>query len=332
VNEAIRPMVTFALFAFNQEKYIREAINAALSQTYSPLEIILSDDCSSDKTFSIMQEAVVKYKGPHRIIVNRNNSNQGIGGHINTIMEMTRGELIVIAAGDDISANYRVECLVKKWAEQKFKPDLIYSKYFEMSETGLVGAMKNGGDEEKLQAAFMARHGCNPLGATTAWTRRLWTRFGEIRQDVMNEDVVLSMRAVMAGGICSSDESLVKYRIGSGISTTRFSGKERLARIRAKNTLIAKCNLLTAKSALEDIEKSERNDLMALVKVRMMEKEILYSINCASIPNIEFISRAVIAGASFKQIFRASIKHFLPKLHEFIDFFRAIKHKNLSEK
>ena len=36
--------VAFALFAYNQEQYVREAIEGAFSQTYQPLEIILSDE------------------------------------------------------------------------------------------------------------------------------------------------------------------------------------------------------------------------------------------------------------------------------------------------
>ena len=56
-----RPLVTFALFAYNQEKYIREAVEGAFSQTYEPLEIILSDDCSSGGTFEIMQEIAAEY-------------------------------------------------------------------------------------------------------------------------------------------------------------------------------------------------------------------------------------------------------------------------------
>lgn len=43
-NDAVkeeRPLVTFALFAYNQEKYIRRAVVGAFSQTYEPLEIIM---------------------------------------------------------------------------------------------------------------------------------------------------------------------------------------------------------------------------------------------------------------------------------------------------
>ena len=52
-----QPLVSFILLGYNQEKFIREAISAAFSQIYSPLEIILSDDCSLvDDTFEIMKE------------------------------------------------------------------------------------------------------------------------------------------------------------------------------------------------------------------------------------------------------------------------------------
>ena len=50
-----KPLVTFAIFSFNQEKYIHDAVQAAFNQSYSPLHIILSDDNSSDKTFSIIE-------------------------------------------------------------------------------------------------------------------------------------------------------------------------------------------------------------------------------------------------------------------------------------
>jgi glycosyltransferase involved in cell wall biosynthesis len=44
-------------------------VEGAFSQTYSPLEIILSDDCSSDRTFEIMEEMAREYQGPHLVKV-----------------------------------------------------------------------------------------------------------------------------------------------------------------------------------------------------------------------------------------------------------------------
>lgn len=107
-NVTDRPLVTFALFAYNQEDFIREAIEGAFSQTYEPLEIIFSDDCSSDRTFEIMQEMAAEYVGPHKLKVMRNKTNVGTLNHVLRVAHEATGEYIVVAAGDDISLKERV--------------------------------------------------------------------------------------------------------------------------------------------------------------------------------------------------------------------------------
>src|SRR4051794_16250166 len=98
-----RPLVTFAVFSYNQEPFIRQAVRAALDQTYARLQIVLSDDSSSDGTFDAMRQMAAEYRGDHQITLNRNDKNLGIGGHIRKLAELAKGEVIVIAAGDDIS-------------------------------------------------------------------------------------------------------------------------------------------------------------------------------------------------------------------------------------
>jgi len=110
---ADRPLVTFAVFAYNQEKYIREAVEGAFSQTYSPLEIILSDDCSSDRTFEIMEEMARRYEGPHRVVVRCEITNKGTLGHLLSASRISRGVFFVVAAGDDISLPNRTLALVE---------------------------------------------------------------------------------------------------------------------------------------------------------------------------------------------------------------------------
>lgn len=110
-----RPLVTFALFAYNQEKYIREAVEGAFSQTYEPLEIILSDDCSSDRTHAIISDMANKYNGKKKIIVNKTNINCGTLLHLNDVANIAEGKLIILAAGDDISKPERTEILVNAW-------------------------------------------------------------------------------------------------------------------------------------------------------------------------------------------------------------------------
>src|SRR3954464_9261148 len=110
-----KPLLTFFVAAFNQEAFVRHAVESALAQTYSPLEVILSDDCSSDRTFEIMQKIAAEYHGPHQVIMNRNPVRQSLGGHLNRIVAIARGELIVGAAGDDISLLDRTVAIYEAW-------------------------------------------------------------------------------------------------------------------------------------------------------------------------------------------------------------------------
>ena len=98
-TSADAPIASILLIAYNQQATIVEAIAGALAQTYSPLEIVVSDDASSDDTWAHMQHAVAGYAGPHRVVLNRNEHNLGIGAHLSRVVELSRGVLLFVAAG-----------------------------------------------------------------------------------------------------------------------------------------------------------------------------------------------------------------------------------------
>lgn len=215
-----RPLITFALFAFNQANYIQAAVLGALSQTYSPLEIILSDDCSTDQTYEIMCELTKNYNGPHNVILNRNPSNLNIGSHVNTIGHLASGEFIVMAAGDDLSMSHRTERLARRWLSLG-KPTAVLFSDFEpvdsMSKSvELRGESIFRGDYRISDLAAGAGY---VLGATAAVTRDVFTSFQPMDSDVRHEDRVLPYRAMLLGGILVLvDEKLVRYRVEGGIS------------------------------------------------------------------------------------------------------------------
>ena len=132
-----RPLMTFALFAYNQETFIREAVEGAFAQTYEPLEIILSDDCSTDRTFEIMQEMALAYRGNHDVVLNRAPRNKGLLSHIIDTCKQARGEIIVVAAGDDISYPQRVHTLVQEF-EGDSSTYCVSSGFDLMDENGAV--------------------------------------------------------------------------------------------------------------------------------------------------------------------------------------------------
>ena len=127
-----KPLVSFIIFSYKQEKFIRDAIRGALAQTYEPLEIIISDDCSPDNTFTIIEEETASYAGPHKVILNRNETNLGLPEHMNKVLKMARGEFIVENAGDDISCPHRTSVLVKRWLDKSDPVDLVCSSFEEI--------------------------------------------------------------------------------------------------------------------------------------------------------------------------------------------------------
>ena len=96
------PLVTMYVISYNQEKFAGAAVEAALLQDYPNLEIIISDDCSTDKTWDEILRIADHYHGPHKLILNRNTYNLGIGEHINRVLKMASGDIIVASAADDI--------------------------------------------------------------------------------------------------------------------------------------------------------------------------------------------------------------------------------------
>lgn len=208
-----RPLITFALFAYNQERFIAKAIQGALLQTYSPLEIILSDDCSSDRTFEIMKQLAADYQGPHTVVLNRNEKNLGLTGHINRVMEMVKGELIVVAAGDDISFPQRTEALYAAYVDSGQVAHSLYSEALRIDEAGnTLGYLENRHDPARFTLAFMAWHQVAVTGSTHAWRRDVFDVFGPIDTRVIGEDVVIPFRASLLGSIVFVDQPLVAYR------------------------------------------------------------------------------------------------------------------------
>lgn len=224
------PRVTFIVMCYNQEQYIREALEGAFSQTYEPLEILISDDCSRDRTFEIIQEMVGQYSGPHNIVCSQNETNMGIAAHLNKVNSIAKGELIVVAAGDDISLPHRTEKIVAKYIACNKEMNYFYSSAREMTVAGIMQTIvvSPGADcaSSKLRTALSPY----PLaiGATQAWARPLIDSFPRIHPDVWAEDQILGFRGVLLGKTCFIDEALVCYRVGSGISTRKkkFSVKK----------------------------------------------------------------------------------------------------------
>lgn len=208
-----KPLVSLLLITYKQEKFIAEAVASALAQTYSPLEIVLSDDCSPDGTFSIIQRLAAAYRGPHRIIPNRNPTNLGAAANLNRCWELSKGEFVVVQAGDDASYPNRVERLTSRWLDRNRPVDLVCSNYEIIDEES-----RSSGLAQKALIFIPERHlpverwRCGAAGSTASYSRTLFSKYGPMDTRVIAEDWVFSFRAWVENGLDFIPEPLVKHR------------------------------------------------------------------------------------------------------------------------
>jgi glycosyltransferase involved in cell wall biosynthesis len=213
-----RPLASVLLMAYNQQSSVRAAIEGALAQTYQPLEIIVSDDASTDGTFEAMRQAVADYRGPHTVRLNRNPANLGIGAHISRLVALSHGEMLFVAAGDDVSLPQRCEQVMQAWLAQDQRPDLIAAAMIDIDADGRRHGTIQPSDLSRYRSAadWLARPP-HVIGAAQAWTRRLFDRYGPLPSGVVGEDLIMVFRAIGSGGALTLDEPLVLYRRG-GVS------------------------------------------------------------------------------------------------------------------
>lgn len=222
------PVTSMILLACNQQSTARAAAESCLAQLGEPLEIVLSDDASGDGTFAELQAAAAAYRGPHHVRVRRNPVNLGIGAHYNQLLVETAGELLITAAGDDISVPHRAQSLRGAWEASGKRLDLMASHFIDMSLDGALGAHVKTDDLAQLTVVRWCARRPYTVGATHAFTRRLMQRFGPFIEDVWYEDQSMALRALAGGGAITLQEPLVHYRRGG---TSRWPSTHRGAQL-----------------------------------------------------------------------------------------------------
>jgi glycosyltransferase involved in cell wall biosynthesis len=207
------PLITIALFAYNQEKYITQAVESVLGQTYSPLEIIISDDCSTDNTLIIINQVAAKYKGSAKIIVNKNSTNMGTIHHVNKVVGMASSEFIVMAAGDDISTPNRTEILVNAWLDTGKSDCSIFTNAIIINDIGEQnGVYYNKANPSLNINDYINTKTCWVGGFSQGFAKSLYTKYGPITTETFQEDGAIAFRAILNAGIRYLDVATVFYR------------------------------------------------------------------------------------------------------------------------
>jgi glycosyltransferase involved in cell wall biosynthesis len=200
------------LVTYNQEEYVKLALDSINSQDYENIELIISDDCSSDGTWSVINsyEFARDFFKVRKI---KQSKNRGLITHLNTLRDLVHGELVLFAAGDDISDSERVSKVVEFW-ESKGSPECSIF-------TNAVIIDSNGKEGEKFYReqlpdqsldCFVKFRRCWIGGFSHACTPRIFPGESKLYEGTFQEDGLLAFRAIMMSGIYYLDYPTVKYR------------------------------------------------------------------------------------------------------------------------
>jgi glycosyltransferase involved in cell wall biosynthesis len=225
------PLVSVIILTYRNFKYLKEAIDSVLIQTYSNIELIISDDSSPDFDIKAIEDLLKnKKENIKNVLIKTKEKNEGINSNINHALKFTSGEYIVLLDGDDCFyddkvvsyiANFFIinKCLIAIGFRQHY--DRKMEKFItEWPEAETVDFMKKTSPFEFYK--FLASKGNGIIHASgMSFRSKLIEDYGNFDERYgMIEDWPKFLQLLRCGiKIHFMDKITVKYRLG-GISTS----------------------------------------------------------------------------------------------------------------
>lgn len=229
------PLVSVIIPTYNSNKYIKETLESILNQSYKNLEVIITDDCSSDNTLEIVKE----YKDG-RIRILTNTKNLGISGNMNKGIGVSNGKYVAIMDADDWSYPYRIEKQVKLMENN---PKIVLcSGYMDMCDENLNFKHTrtyptSNRDIRKVLLKY------NPIAhPASMWRKKALLKTNLYPLDVNNtcHDYALIFEISQFGELRNIPKPLIKYRIRKDSVTGKKIRQTQLVSTRLQREAIKK--------------------------------------------------------------------------------------------
>ena len=252
------PKISVIIPSYNSGKFLNEAIESVVNQTYKNLEIIIVNDGSIDDTEKIAKEWQEKDK---RVRYLKYQSNRGLPAARNTGIKNSQGDYLAFLDADDIWLPSKLETQLEKIKETK--SDLIFSNWYIWSAKSnhkslaitkkiFLGSL----NQSRLLCLFIRRNLGNP--STALLKKEKLFEVGFFDEELFSsEDYDLWLRFILKGGkISFINQPLIYYRKHSEQMTTN-DYKMRLSRLMVfkkvlhrKLIVLARCPILIKKIIL----------------------------------------------------------------------------------
>lgn len=224
--DASMPLMSMVAMFYNQARYAKATFGSMLAQTHGNTEIIVSDDCSSDGTGEALLEAARRYAGPHRVVVNLNGKNVGIGNNFALLTSLSHGVWQTSLGGDDIAEPNYLEKVLEYSGKHPGAVAIGCSATTIDESDRIVGKAYAVG-----KPVVYHRYGSGPFtwslvpgdsvtvvpvtGCVATYSRRL-LEAAPFPEDIMSEDAFLGLRAALVGDVLFVPDVFVRQRINSG--------------------------------------------------------------------------------------------------------------------
>jgi len=201
-------LISVIMPVYNSEKYLVEAIESILNQTYSHFEFLIFDDASTDGSRAIIKQFA---RTDNRIRPYYHDVNKGYVVHLNKGIELTKGNLIARMDSDDISLPDRLGKQVNLLIE---RPEVVAvgSSSIRIDANGeVIGNSKRQTESSEL---FWQSFFSNPLAHPTVMYKKdaVLTVGGYNPDKLPAEDYDLWTRLLKIGQLANIAEPLLKYR------------------------------------------------------------------------------------------------------------------------
>lgn len=249
------PLVSFCILSYNQEKYIAEALESVIHQKYDNLEIIISDDCSTDGTYKAILNVVAKYQDKYKIILNRNEHNMGLISHFNYILEnMVHSDYILLMGGDDVSTADRTQKTVDYFLSDSEIGGVVFSYKIIDSEGKFIknAAVKKDRLYSLQSAQWFSSSSFVIGGLALAFRKSCYDLFGPLR-DCHTEDSTMRFRIILISKFLYSRSVCMSYRRHE-TNITSSSNMYNLKTSDISNQYLRDLNMLRNRGVLKNID------------------------------------------------------------------------------
>lgn len=275
----MRPLVSVVMPAYNAEKYISEAVESVLCQTYKNFELIVVEDASTDGTLD-----VIKTYKDKRIKLFCNPFNQGIAETTNRGIRESRGTYIALLDDDDIAEADRLSLQVD-YMETHTEIDILGGRTILINERGEIMDYSNEPRRNPRYIKAVLLFGCLDFWNGTAMIRKNFIEKHHLyyRNNCYGmQDYRFYMESSKVGNISSISRFLLRHRLHKENNTEqnfcRFSSERAQAYAQLQRESLQKSGFQLTENALALINKTLAEKNGGCESVRELEE--LYHTFC----------------------------------------------------